>query len=241
MHGDIRSLSPFSGPRPVCIESWRLKKDSEFVKFAKRQPAALASLNFSSANRKLVRLEVSRRLLSSVLGKEFVHEGRIDYPLVGKTGFWVIGKTEVYPSNLRDLLGEAVHETLGSYPIALDTTFVSHLDWLFWEGSSKLEENEVLDALVRRLKQRDVLVDQQQVDRMQAKEQLKEEEKAKARERQVFSEMEKEIDSLRGRIPYMGKKAAKEAEERIEHLRRIIEEAKKQKKSGVNDFSSRAQ
>ncbi len=113
----------------------------------------MATTSFQSANGVTVRISVERKSASGIFGRDFVSGGMRDYFDKTKEGYWVIGKCHLRSSNLGALLRDAVQKNLGTYPLSMPETAVSHLLILLWEGSPVLDEEELLTRITSEISQ----------------------------------------------------------------------------------------
>ena len=71
--------------------------------------------DFHSANGKEVKLGVEKRSKSGVFGKDFVSGGLKDFASrYEEDGYWIYAKCDISPSNIEEILREAVFKELGS-------------------------------------------------------------------------------------------------------------------------------
>lgn len=104
----------------------------------------VAVSDFATANGASVRVSVERRSVSGVFGRDFVSGGLKDFFSQFKEGFWITAKCDLCPSNIGELLRNALKEKLGTNPIVMPQTAVSHLSLLLWEGATSLSDSELL-------------------------------------------------------------------------------------------------
>src|SRR3990172_10299352 len=114
---------------------------------------------FYSSNGILVKVSVEMKSQSGVFGRDFVTGGSVDYFSRFKEGFYITAKRDVFPSNLGELLKNAVYKILGSYPIVMPQTFASHLYMIIWEGAlSQIDESDVLSEIGRQIQQSAIIL-----------------------------------------------------------------------------------
>ena len=126
--------------------------------------------SFRSSNGRTVKIAVETRNESGVFGRDFVTGGLRDYAARYQQGYWITAKSSVYPSNVDQVLREAVQNTLGSPPITMPETYASHLVVHIWDGLPHFSEEQLLSKIGEKMGQSQITLDEERMKRARAKE-----------------------------------------------------------------------
>ncbi len=126
--------------------------------------------SFRSSNGRTVKIAVETRNDSGIFGKDFVTGGLRDYAAKYQHGYWITVRSSVYPSNVDQLLREAIQNTLGSPPVTMPETYASHLVVHIWDGPPSLSEDQLLSKIGERMERSHITLDEERVKRNRAKE-----------------------------------------------------------------------
>jgi hypothetical protein len=126
--------------------------------------------SFRSSNGRTVRIAVEIRSEAGVFGKDFVTGGLRDYAAKYQQGYWITTKSPVYPSNVDQLLREAIQNALGSPPATMPETYASHLVVHIWDGPPPFSEDQLRSKIGEKMGRSEITLDEERINRTRTKE-----------------------------------------------------------------------
>ncbi|MDG6973951.1 MAG: hypothetical protein JRM95_03870 [Nitrososphaerota archaeon] len=121
----------------------------------------MAEADFFSSNGERVALTVIRKEASQAFGRDFVSGGFKDFFNKFKEGYWVEAKCAVGPSNMEQVMRDAIRDTLGSGAIVMEEAYASHQVMGAWEGRATISEEDLLELLGKRVQGSKIIRDEE--------------------------------------------------------------------------------